>query len=132
MLATGVTGAAIATGQGATAAKKRSSFVCRHAPNKFRGPKERRERLVCVSGPTGATGPAGSTGPPGTNATPSPVQEIVIPRTTIPFASGFMTDGGNVQNLAKVGPTWTGCAATPSPPGPEAEAPGGLPTPIPA
>jgi hypothetical protein len=29
---------------------------------------------------------------------------VVIPRTTIPFTSGFQPEGGNVQNLVTVGP----------------------------
>lgn len=52
-------------------------------------------------GPPGATGPAGPAGAAGQNAIP---QEIMIPRTTINFTSCCQPDGGNIQNLAKVGP----------------------------
>jgi hypothetical protein len=56
-------------------------------------------------GPRGATGPQGPPGPAGTpGASGVSSSDINIPRTTIPLTTGFMTDGGNVQNLATVGP----------------------------
>jgi hypothetical protein len=57
------------------------------------------------TGPVGGQGRAGPPGPSGAPGTPgTPTAEIDIPLTSIPLTSGFMTDGGNVQNLAVVGP----------------------------
>jgi hypothetical protein len=68
-------------------------------------------KVVCFrgpSGPVGAKGPKGHTGPPGPNgatgAQGTPSQDINIPPTTVALTNGFFTDGGNVQNLATVGP----------------------------
>jgi hypothetical protein len=65
-------------------------------------------------------------------------QEVIIPRTTIPFTTNFMTDGGNVQTLVKVGPIHVdglcrrtfspgtgGGAAAPTHPDPRLPNPGG-------
>lgn len=75
--------------------------------------KEQLVRLHCTlptgrRGPTGAPGAAGPPGPGGpagpAGTFTGPPGEVVVPRTPVQFAPGFMTDGGNVQNLAKIGP----------------------------
>jgi hypothetical protein len=60
--------------------------------------------LVGGQGRAGPPGPNGTPGTPGAGAPGTPTAEIDIPMTSIPLTSGFMTDGGNVQNLALVGP----------------------------
>jgi hypothetical protein len=119
-----------ATGQHAPGAAKRhgARFICRHAPGSpdtgggrhFPHHREPPEKVKCrlgqrgVTGPIGAhgqhgavgtAGPTGSTGPAG----PGP-NEVVVNRVTIPFTTNgsgaplFQSDGGNVQNLATIGP----------------------------
>jgi hypothetical protein len=69
------------------------------------GPNARKLDRVRCPNTTGATGPRGAVGPPGPNGSGGGgTADIVIPRTSIPFTTNFMTDGGNVQSLAKVGP----------------------------
>jgi hypothetical protein len=112
-------GAAVATVTvaGAQSAGGGNGAVVKAAPGQQASPK----RLTCrfvrsrhieictgAQGRTGLVGGQGRAGPPGPNGAPgtpgTPTAEIDIPMTSIPLTSGFMTDGGNVQNLAVVGP----------------------------
>jgi hypothetical protein len=64
--------------------------------------------VVCYRGPKGPRGPKGHRGPPGPRGKqglpgkPSPALNIAP--TKVSLTNGFFTDGGNVQNLATVGP----------------------------
>ncbi|HEV3228776.1 MAG TPA: hypothetical protein VGY97_04820 [Solirubrobacteraceae bacterium] len=95
----GASGAA--SGQRASQARRPRVLSCPHTGT------GKRDVALCKKG-RGRTGPSGPAGPPGPTGPggPSPAAsaDIVIPRTAIPFTTNFMSDGGNVQNLAKVGP----------------------------
>jgi hypothetical protein len=107
-----------ATGSQALAAKRQR---CVHVGHSHHGALYK-EKVRCPSargkrgptGPQGLTGPTGI-GPPGPTGAPGArgavsANEVFIPRTTIPFTTDgsgaplFETDGGNIQNLATVGP----------------------------
>jgi len=122
----GAAGSATGQHSGNAAARRRHrpAFICkpgrpvakgrrdlRHFPRHSEGRK--REKLSCVPGAPGvpggpgttATGTPGGAGPPGPRGPTAKLSsEVIISRATIPFTSGFQSDGGNVQNLAKVGP----------------------------
>jgi hypothetical protein len=65
------------------------------------------ETCTGARGRRGARGHRGAVGPPGPRGQRGPAgpsAEIRIPLKTIPLTTGFQTDGGNVQNLATIGP----------------------------
>ncbi|HEV3228775.1 MAG TPA: hypothetical protein VGY97_04815 [Solirubrobacteraceae bacterium] len=96
---------AAATSQSAGTAKKKPNerFICqrRRARAGAVASRRPRETVLCKPGPAGPPGPPGPAGAPGPAGS---AQRIIIPRTVIPFTTNFMSDGGNVQNLVKVGP----------------------------
>jgi hypothetical protein len=108
-------GIAVVTVTGAGAASTTANFAAKKKPrlpancvNVRYHPRGGRQVIVC-KGPVGARGKLGSAGikgPPGQAGVPgsSAAGPVVVPRTTIPFTSGFQVEGGNVQNLVTVGP----------------------------